>query len=90
MCATTTRRFIKYNHLAASLLAFHNVVAMTNAARRMEAEGLEARGMRGGNTRRQYHYVVSERVDAVEKVVCAHQTVSEGDLKCLPGRQRWL
>ena len=33
------RKFIKYNHL----LAFHNVVAMTNAARRMEAEGFEVR-----------------------------------------------
>ena len=37
------RKFIKYNHLIANLLAFHNVVAMTNAARWMEAEGFEVR-----------------------------------------------
>ena len=37
------RKFIKYNHLIANLLAFHNVVAMTNALRRMESEGLEVR-----------------------------------------------
>jgi TnpA family transposase len=37
------RKFIKYNHLVANLLAFHNVVAMTNATRRMEAEGFEVR-----------------------------------------------
>jgi TnpA family transposase len=37
------RKFIKYNHLVANLLAFHNVVAITNAFRRMEAEGFEVR-----------------------------------------------
>ena len=37
------RKFIKYNHLVANLLAFHNIVAMTDAARRMEAEGFEVR-----------------------------------------------
>ena len=37
------RKFIKYNNLVANLLAFHNLVAMTNASRRMEAEGLEVR-----------------------------------------------
>ena len=37
------RKFIKYNHLVANLLAFHNVVAITNAVRRMEAEGFEVR-----------------------------------------------
>jgi hypothetical protein len=36
-------KFIKYNHLVVNLLAFHNVVAMTNATRRMEAEGFEVR-----------------------------------------------
>ena len=37
------RKFIKYNHRVANLLAFHNVVTMTNAASRMEAEGFEVR-----------------------------------------------
>lgn len=37
------RKLIKYNHLVANLLAFHNLVAMTNAARRMEAEGFEVK-----------------------------------------------
>jgi Tn3 transposase DDE domain len=37
------RKFIKYNHLVANLLAFHNVVTMTNAARRMEADGHEVK-----------------------------------------------
>jgi hypothetical protein len=37
------RKFIKYNHLITNLLTFHNVVAMMNAARRMEAEGFEVR-----------------------------------------------
>ena len=37
------RKFIKYNHLVSNLLAFHNLVAMTNAARRMESEGFEVR-----------------------------------------------
>src|SRR6516164_2063586 len=37
------RKFIKYNHLLANLLVFHNVVAITNAVRRMEAEGFEVR-----------------------------------------------
>jgi hypothetical protein len=36
------RKFIKYNHLVANLLAFHNVVAISNAVRRME-EGFEVR-----------------------------------------------
>ena len=31
------RKFIKYHHLFANLLAFHNVVAITNAVHRMEA-----------------------------------------------------
>ena len=33
------RKFIKYNHLVANLLIFHNVVTMTKAIRRMEADG---------------------------------------------------
>jgi hypothetical protein len=37
------RKFIKYNHVVANLLAFHNVVAITHAVRRMEAEGFEVR-----------------------------------------------
>jgi hypothetical protein len=31
------RKFVKYTHLIANLLAFHNIVGITNAARRMEA-----------------------------------------------------
>jgi hypothetical protein len=37
------RKFIKYSHLVANLLAFHNVVAITNASRRMEAQGYEVK-----------------------------------------------
>jgi hypothetical protein len=33
------RKFIKYNHLVANLLVFHNVVTMTKALRQLEAEG---------------------------------------------------
>jgi TnpA family transposase len=33
------RKFIKYNHLVANLLVFHNVVNMTKAIERWEAEG---------------------------------------------------
>ena len=33
------RKFIKYNHLVANLLIFHNVVNMTRAIERWEAEG---------------------------------------------------
>ncbi len=33
------RKFIKYNHLGANLLVFHNLVTMTHAIRRMEADG---------------------------------------------------
>ena len=33
------RKFIKYNHLVANLLIFHNVATMTKAIRRMEADG---------------------------------------------------
>lgn len=43
MCATSSRSLFRYNHLVANLFAFYNVVAMTNAARRMEAEGFEVR-----------------------------------------------
>ena len=33
------RKFIKYNHLVANLLAFHNVVSMTRARERAQKEG---------------------------------------------------
>ncbi|MDQ2843511.1 MAG: Tn3 family transposase [Acidobacteriota bacterium] len=33
------RKFIKYNHLVANLLVFHNLVAMTRAIGRMETDG---------------------------------------------------
>ena len=33
------RKFIKYNHLVANLLVFHNVVNMTKALRQLEADG---------------------------------------------------
>ena len=35
------RKFIKYNHLVANLLAFHNMVSMTKAIDRLKAEGQE-------------------------------------------------
>ena len=35
------RKFIKYNHLVANLLIFHNVVTMSNALKRLVAEGYE-------------------------------------------------
>jgi hypothetical protein len=35
------RKFIKYNHLVANLLIFHNVVTMSNALERLVAEGYE-------------------------------------------------
>jgi hypothetical protein len=33
------RKFIKYNHLVANLLVFHNLVGMTRALRQLEADG---------------------------------------------------
>jgi len=33
------RKFIKYNHLVANLLVFHNLVGMTEAMQKMEADG---------------------------------------------------
>lgn len=33
------RRFIKYTHLVANILAFHNIVSMTKAIDRLKAEG---------------------------------------------------
>ena len=33
------RKFIKYNHLVANLMIFHNVVTMSNALERLVAEG---------------------------------------------------
>ena len=35
------RKFIKYNHLVANILAFHNVVSMTKAIERLKAQGHE-------------------------------------------------
>ena len=35
------RKFIKYNHLVANILAFHNVVSMTKAIDQLKAEGQE-------------------------------------------------
>ena len=35
------RKFIKYNHLVANRLIFHNVVTMSNALERLVAEGYE-------------------------------------------------
>jgi TnpA family transposase len=35
------RKFIKYNHLVANILAFHNIVAMTKAIDRLKAQGQE-------------------------------------------------
>jgi hypothetical protein len=35
------RKFIKYNHLVANILAFHNVVSMTKAIERLKAQGQE-------------------------------------------------
>ena len=36
------RKFIKYNHLVANLLVFHNIVTLSKALNRLEADGLEA------------------------------------------------
>jgi hypothetical protein len=33
------RKFIKYNHLVANILAFHNIVSMTKAIDRLKAQG---------------------------------------------------
>ena len=33
------RKFIKYNHLVANLLVFHNLVTITRAIRRLETDG---------------------------------------------------
>jgi hypothetical protein len=35
------RKFIKYNHLVANILAFHNILSMTKAIDRLKAEGQE-------------------------------------------------
>jgi TnpA family transposase len=35
------RKFIKYNHLVANILAFHNIVSMTKAIDRLKADGQE-------------------------------------------------
>jgi len=36
------RKFIKYNHLVANLLVFHNLVTLTNALQRLQHDGLKA------------------------------------------------
>jgi hypothetical protein len=33
------RKFIKYNHLVANLLVFHNLATMTRAMQKMDADG---------------------------------------------------
>jgi Tn3 transposase DDE domain len=38
-CVDEQRKFIKYNHLVANLLIFHNVVTMSKALERLAAEG---------------------------------------------------
>ncbi len=35
------RKFIKYNHLVANILAFHNLVSMTKAIDRLKMQGQE-------------------------------------------------
>ena len=35
------RKFIKYKHLVANILAFHNIVSMTKAIDRLKADGQE-------------------------------------------------
>lgn len=36
------RKFIKYNHLVANLLVFHNIVTLSRAFDRLQADGLKA------------------------------------------------
>jgi TnpA family transposase len=36
------RKFIKYNHLVANLLVFHNIVTLSRALYRLQADGLKA------------------------------------------------
>jgi hypothetical protein len=36
------RKFIKYNHLLANLLVFHNIVTLSRALERLQADGLKA------------------------------------------------
>ncbi|HYY29711.1 MAG TPA: Tn3 family transposase [Chthoniobacterales bacterium] len=36
------RKFIKYNHLVANLLVFHNIVTLSRALDRLQADGLKA------------------------------------------------
>ena len=38
------RKFIKYNHLVANLLVFHNIVTLSRAFDRLQADGLKASG----------------------------------------------
>ena len=37
------RKFIKYNHLVANILAFHNIVSMTKAIDRLKTTPLDVR-----------------------------------------------
>jgi len=36
------RKFIKYNHLVANLLVFHNIVTLSRALERLQLDGLKA------------------------------------------------
>jgi len=36
------RKFIKYNHLVANLVVFHNIVTLSRALERLQADGLKA------------------------------------------------
>ena len=36
------RKFVKYNHLVANLLVFHNIVTLSRALERLHADGLKA------------------------------------------------
>jgi len=36
------RKFVKYNHLVANLLVFHNIVTLSRAFDRLQADGLKA------------------------------------------------
>jgi TnpA family transposase len=36
------RKFIKYNHLVANLLVFHNIVTLSRALNRLQSDDLKA------------------------------------------------
>ena len=41
------RKFIKYNHLVANLVVFHNIVTLSRALERLQADGLKASAQAG-------------------------------------------